>query len=270
MSELAMAEEVKAAQKVAWAAGDYDTVAQKIWAVGARTVERAGVGVGDDVLDVACGTGNATVPAAAAGANVTGLDLTPELLEIARARAADEGVGIEFVEGDAEELPFPAESFDVVLSTFGVMFAPRQEVVAAELARVLRPGGRLALANWTPEGSVGHFFRTTASYLPQRPGPPPVAWGSEERVRELLGDALELELEREIVELSFEEMTVENVVDFYEQRFGPVVMAMKMLDEEQRRSLHSDMVDHWEQDNVGGDGAVRSEAEYLAVLGRKA
>ena len=125
MIEQEQAEQIKVGQRVAWTAGDYDTVAQKIWAVGAKIVERAGVSAGEDVLDVACGTGNATIPAAQAGARVTGLDLTPKLLEIARTRAGDQGLEIDLVEGDAEELPFPDASFDVVLSTFGVMFAPR-------------------------------------------------------------------------------------------------------------------------------------------------
>jgi SAM-dependent methyltransferase len=253
--------------RTTWAAGDYDAVAQKIWSVGADLVARGGIRPGEEVLDVACGTGNVTIPAARTGATVTGLDLTPRLLEIARVRAAGEGLEIEFVAGDAEELPFGDDSFDVVCSTFGVMFAPRQEVAAAELARVTRPGGRLALASWTPEGSIGDFFRATASHLLPRPGLPPVAWGSEERVEELLGDAFELELERTSVELRFD--SVDQAVSFYEERFGPVIMARSMLEPEGKwEALHDDLMALWEGDRQA-DGSTLTIAEYLVALGRR-
>jgi ubiquinone/menaquinone biosynthesis C-methylase UbiE len=139
------------------------------WAVGERIVQRVGIGKNERVLDVACGTGNAAIRAAQAGGQVVGLDLTPELFETGRRLAADASVSVEWIEGDAEAIPYPDNSFDVVFSTFGCMFAPRHRVAAFELARVLRPGGRLGLCNWTPEGSQGHFFRALGAYLPRHP-----------------------------------------------------------------------------------------------------
>src|SRR5919198_1239354 len=156
-----------------WGSGNYAAVAERISESGELVVERAGVEPGMDVLDVACGTGNASIPAAEAGARVTGLDITPELFAAGRERAAKAGVEIEWVEGDAESLPFDDESFDVVLSTFGCMFAPRQDLAAREIARVLRPGGRIGICSWTDEGSVGDFFRTVSAHT--SPPPPPIA-----------------------------------------------------------------------------------------------
>ena len=174
---------MKEGARVTWAAGDFDAVAHHtVWTVGPDLVQRAGIAEGEKVLDVACGSGNSTLPAARTGATVIGLDITPSLLEDARGHAAAEGLQIDFIEGDAEALPFDNAHFDVVISSFGVMFAPRQQVAANELARVTKPGGRIAVANWTPTGAVGDMFRTTSSHLPARPGTPPVAWGKQDHV----------------------------------------------------------------------------------------
>src|SRR3954468_2892349 len=176
--------------KTMWDAGNFAAVAEKILESGELVVERAGVEPGMDVLDVACGTGNATLPAARAGARVTGLDFAPALLEIARERAADAMVEIGFVEGDAQELPFEDASFDRVISTFGHMFAPDHERTASEMKRVLRPGGAIAVACWAPDGSIGRMFRTISELVPPPPGAQPAAlWGTEDHVRELWGDA---------------------------------------------------------------------------------
>src|SRR6478736_2217679 len=158
---------VKQFARASWGAGDFPEIARRdLWPMGRRLVDRVGVRPGDDVLDVACGTGNAAIRAAQDGGRVTGLDLTPELLAAGRDEAARAEVAVDFVEGDAEALPFPDGSFDVVLSVFGCMFAPRHEVAAHELARVLRPGGRLGVCAWTPDGSLGRMFRVVAGYLP--------------------------------------------------------------------------------------------------------
>ena len=172
---------IKEGQKAMWTAGDYGEVAQRIVPVGELVAERAGAGAGIELLDVATGTGNVSVPAAQAGAKVSGLDLTPKLLEEQRVRAAAAGVEVELVEGDAEELPFADSSFDRVTSCFGVMFAPRQAVAAAELVRVARPGGRIVVVAWTPNGMVGRMFRASAPYMPPPPEGfvPPVMWGEE-------------------------------------------------------------------------------------------
>jgi ubiquinone/menaquinone biosynthesis C-methylase UbiE len=209
--ELAMQKlaEIKQEAQAAWAAGDYDAMMRQegLYEVGTRIVGRAGVGAGEDVLDVACGTGNAAIPAARAGASVTGLDLTPAMLAAARDRARAADVAIEWVEGDAEDLPFDDRRFDVILSTFGCMFAPRHEVVADEVARVLRPGGRVGFCAWTPGGSIGDFFRVVGNYLPPPPEfvSPPLMWGDEGYVRELFeGTGIAFEFEREAADIHHE------------------------------------------------------------------
>src|SRR5579884_875111 len=192
----------KQGQKAMWTAGDYGQVAERIVSVGEWLAERAGAGPGVELLDVASGTGNVSIPAARAGAKVTALDLTPKLLAEQRERAAREGVEIELVEGDAEELPFEDASFDRVTSCFGVMFAPRQQIAAAELLRVARPGGEVVVAAWTPESIVGRLFGVTASYMPPPPEgfQPPVMWGEEQHVRGLLAaDGAEVSCERRSV-----------------------------------------------------------------------
>jgi len=180
-------EEFKQAQRAIWAAGDYGTLSEYIAEVGERVVARAGVEADMRVLDVACGTGNAAIPAARAGARVTGLDLVPELLDGGREKAAAAGVEIDWEKGDAEELPFEDGAFDRVLSTFGHMFAPRHQRVADEMARVCCKGGAIATCTWTPKGTVGQIFRASASYAPPPPdfASPPILWGSGDHVREM-------------------------------------------------------------------------------------
>jgi ubiquinone/menaquinone biosynthesis C-methylase UbiE len=266
MNEVA---ELKQQNRAMWAAGEYDAIAELVWEVGGYIVRRAEVASGDDVLDVACGTGNASIRAAEAGANVVGLDLTPEMFEAARSRAEAAGVRVEWVEGDAEDLPFPDESFDIVLSTFGCMFAPRHDLVARELARVLRPGGRLGLCNFTPEGAGGDFFRTVGAHLPPLPpfASPPLLWGTEEHVRELFDDTgLELEFERE--EVTEQYGSVEQAVETYTTKFGPIVAARALLEPQGRwPALREDLTAMFERNLAPGESAVAYE--YLVVLGRK-
>ncbi len=261
----------KERDRAVWAAGDYDAIAELIWEVGGRLVRRLEIEGGEDVLDVACGTGNAAIPAAAAGGRVVGLDLTPELFAAGRRRAAAAGVEVEWLEGDAEALPFEDGSFDVVMSTFGCMFAPRQEIVARELARVLRPGGRLGLCSWTPEGGVGDFFRTIAAHMPPPPAPqaPPTRWGSEEDVRTLFdGSGIALEFERE--DVLFSSTSAESYVDMYGRKFGPVLMARRALEPEGRwDALRGDLIALFERLNESRDGLVEWRGEYLVVAGTK-
>ena len=184
--------DLKRTHRATWAAGDYAAVAELIDAAPPRDLlAHMDLRPGQDVLDVATGTGNAAIPAAHAGARVVGLDLTPELFETARRRADQHAVAIDWIEGDAEELPFEDESFDRVLSVFGVQFAPRHELVARELARVSRPGGRIGLVNWTPRGLIGELLKTIGSYMPAPPdyASPPPLWGSEQHVRRLFSDS---------------------------------------------------------------------------------
>jgi len=266
MNETMLAELAKLKQgaRSAWAAGDYPAIAQRqLWEVGPRIVDAVGVRPGEDVLDVACGTGNAALRAAQAGGTVVGLDLTPELFEAGRRLAAEAQVAIDWVQGDAEELPFEDESFDVVLSTFGCMFAPRHTVAAHELARVLRPGGRLGITTWTPEGGTGQLFRTVGKYLPT-PSPlaePPLLWGSEPHVEELFdGTGVELEFERDTVaEAPFE--STDEAIEFIVTRFGPLIMARQLAESSGRwAELHAELVELYEREEP---------LEYLVTLGRK-
>jgi SAM-dependent methyltransferase len=264
MSQLA---DVKSTARGMWAAGDYDAIATLIWDVGGRIVRRLDVKPGETVLDVACGTGNAAIPAAQAGARVVGVDLTPELFAAARARAARARVDIDWVEGDAEALPFEDASFDVVVSTFGVMFAPDHHAAASELVRVLKPGGRLGVCSWTPEGNVGEFFALMAAHVPPPPGAPPTLWGSEEHVRELFADArLSLAFERELTSLRLD--SIEQAVALYETKFGPVVKARERLEPEGRwAALRNDLAALFERHNQSEDGRVSFAGEYLALRG---
>jgi len=249
--------------KTMWGSGNYAAVAERITKTGELVVERAGVEPGMDVLDVACGTGNATIPAAKASARVTGLDFSPVMLEIARERSADAMVEIDFVEGDAQELPFEDASFDRVLSTFGHMFAPDHQRTAAEMRRVLRPGGVIAVACWAPEGSIGRMFRTLAELVPPPPGAtPPILWGTEGHVRELLGDA---EFERHEIEWTDE--SPESYARFMLDSFGPLLNAREVLGEREDE-LDTAFTDFLRRENLAEDGTLRFGGEYLLSIVR--
>jgi ubiquinone/menaquinone biosynthesis C-methylase UbiE len=265
--------EYKKGARVAWATGDYDQMARTegLYATGERLVQRIDVTSADEVLDVACGTGNATLPAAVTGAKVTGLDLTPEMLATAGKRAADAGWKIDWREGDAEALPFEDEHFDVVLSSFGAMFAPRHDVVADELARVLRPGGRLAMANWTPDGSIGKFFATVMGFAPPMPAfvDPPLLWGDEAHVRELFeGTGVELEFRREEVVLRAPSIT--EAVELYTTNLGPVAQTRQAVEADGRwPALRDDLTAFFQRCNTTNDGSLSWPAPYLVVVGHK-
>ena len=256
-------EEFKERQRAMWAAGDYATLSELITDVGELVVERAGVESGMRVLDVACGTGNAALPAARAGAHVTGLDLVSELLEGGRKKAAAAGVEIEWVEGDAEELPFESGAFDRVFSTFGHMFAPRHRQTADEMARVCREGGVIAICCWTPEGTVGDIFRVSGSYMPQPPdfASPPILWGTEEHVREMFGSvATDFGFERHSATIEWE--STEGFADFFMDRFGPMVTARQMLGE-RFGELRAEVLAIWADNNEADDGRLIFPQEYL-------
>ncbi len=266
--------EVKDQARGAWALGDYDAMMrqERLHGVGERLVDRLRVAPGETVLDVACGTGNAALPAARAGAQVTGLDLSPEMLERARAHAEADGLEVDWREGDAERLPFDDASFDVVTSTFGCMFAPRHEVAAEELARVLRPGGRLGVCSWAPDGVFGEFFRIVGAHLPPDPefvDPPPL-WGDEAHVRGLFeGTGLSIELEREHWDIRHD--SPEAAVECYTTTLGPVVGARQLTEAQGRwPALADDLRGLFERWDASDRPTVDLAAEYLLVLGRKA
>ncbi len=265
-------DDLKRVHRGTWAAGDYASVADRITEpVAPLVVERAGITAGQDVLDVATGTGNAALHAAAAGAHATGLDLTPELFDTARSRAAAMGVEVEWVEGDAEQLPFGDASFDRVTSVFGVQFAPRHEVAAAELARVCRPGGMIVLANWTPQGAIGNLFKVLGGYMPKPPpyASPPPLWGSEEHVAALFaGTGVELETTRLTTPLDFD--SADDYVSFMETQYGPTLKARERLSGEGTwDACRAEIVEMMDGRNEASGNTLSVPAEYLLLIGRK-
>jgi ubiquinone/menaquinone biosynthesis C-methylase UbiE len=260
-------EQLKQRMRGTWMAGDFGQIAKRAEKSGEEFVERLNLRPGMKVLDVACGTGNLAIPAARKGAVVSGVDIAPNLVDQARARAAEQGLSATFEEGDAEQLRWPDGEFDVVMSMFGAMFAPRPEMVAAELTRVCRPGGRVAMANWTPSGFVGRMFALGASYVPPPPGvPAPVLWGAEEVVLERFGDAVSgVETTRRIAQFDFP-FGPAGVVAFFREYFGPTKMAFEQLGEEQRAAYAADLEKLWRESNEGDEERTMIQGEYLEVV----
>jgi SAM-dependent methyltransferase len=259
---------LKSRLKATWMAGDFGFIAKSYETGAAEFVRRIGLAPGARVLDVACGTGNLALPAARAGADVTGVDIATNLLEQARSRAAAEGLTARFDEGDAEKLSYPDASFDAVISMFGVMFAPRPEPAAAELLRVCRPGGRIALANWTPGGFVGQMFKTIAGHVPPPTGmPSPIQWGDEAKVHERLGaGTAELRTAPRLIAFEFP-LGVAEVVEFWRVYYGPTNRAFEALaaDTAKQASLRADLERLWSGHNQAAGGSTRVESEYLEV-----
>jgi ubiquinone/menaquinone biosynthesis C-methylase UbiE len=258
--------QLKAGLKAIWMAGDFGQIALHTASVAEEFVDRIGIKPGSRVLDVACGTGNTALPAARAGASVTGVDIATNLLEQARKRAAAEGLEIRFDEGDAEQLPCPDQAFDVVLTMFGAMFAPRPQVVAAELIRVCKPGGLIAMANWTPQGFVGRTFQATAKLVPPPPGvPPSVLWGDEPTVRQRFANGISnLSMTRQKMQFVYP-FSPKETVAFFRQYFGPTQMAFSRLDQAGQAALAAELEGLWTEYNTATDGNTRIEAEYLDV-----
>jgi SAM-dependent methyltransferase len=258
-------EELKQRQSVMWGTGPYQRITETITDIHDIVVERLAPAPGDRWLDLATGTGAVAEKAAAAGARVTGLDLAPVLIETAKERAAELGLDIEYVVGDVERLELADASFDKVSSTCGIMFAPDHEAAAGELARVTGPGGRIALANWTPQGGLGQMFKVMAPYMAAPPPSSPFDWGDESRVRELLGESFELELEEHVSTL-----TVPSGEDYWElfsTSYGPTKTLADSLGD-RREELHRDWVDFFET-NYKSNGEIVHTREYLLVLGTR-
>jgi SAM-dependent methyltransferase len=264
--------DLKRTHRSTWAAGDYAAVAERIDDVPPRDLlDRIHLHPGDDVLDVATGTGNIALRAAAAGANVVGLDLTPELFATAWRRMEEWDVAVDWVEGDAEELPYDDESFDVVLSVFGIQFAPRHDVVAHELSRVSRPGGQIGLVNWTPEGQIGELFKIMGSYLPRPPAyaSPPPLWGNESYVRGVFaGSGIEFEFTRGHNPWRFD--SAEAFVEFMETHYGPTLKAREKLTAEGRwDDCREELIAMAQRRNEATDGSLFMRSEYLIAVGTK-
>jgi len=265
-------QQLKAAHRITWDSGNYAAVAEDLVSeVADAAVAAAAPRPGQEILDVATGSGNAAIPAALAGAQVTGLDLAPSLLEVARRRADEAGVDVDWVEGDAEALPYRDASYDTVLSVIGVQFAPRHESAAAELARVVRPGGQVVLCSWTPPGYIGQFFKTIAPRMPKPPAgaSPPPLWGDEDHVRTLFaGSGVSFEFERRTV--FFEHDSAASFVDYMADNYGPLLKARERLSPAgEWDALRADLVALSERTSLSR-GSFLAPSEYLLARGRKA
>jgi SAM-dependent methyltransferase len=263
--------ELKARHRKMWASGDYPSMVETfLLPLGPRLVEACGIGPNMSVLDVAAGTGNASIPAAQAGGEVTASDLTPELFEAGRRRAEAAGVALEWVEADAEHLPFEDDSFDVVMSSIGAMFAPHHQDVADELVRVCRPGGTIGLLSWTPEGMIGALFRTMGPFAPPPPpgAQPPPLWGSEEHVKELFGPRVDFRtMTREMLEITAFEHP-RDYGEHFKARYGPTIAARANATRTEREAEFDQALDEFcDEWNRGTPEQARFDKEYLLSVG---
>jgi SAM-dependent methyltransferase len=257
---------IKTRQQAMWASGDFAIIGTTLQIVGETLCETADVRAGRAVLDVAAGNGNAALAAARRFAQVTAVDYVPALLARAADRAAAERVNVRFVEGDAERLPFEDRSFDYVLSTFGVMFAPDQPRAASELLRVCRPGGKIALANWTPEGFIGRLLGVVGRYVSPPAGlPSPILWGTQSRLRELFGES-NAKISTTRRDFNFRYESPEHFVDVLRRYYGPTHMAFRALDLAQQSALAAEMVTLIDANNQAGRDSVVVPAEYLEIV----
>jgi ubiquinone/menaquinone biosynthesis C-methylase UbiE len=252
-----------------WTSGNYAKIGNPIAIMGELLCEATDLRSGDTVLDVATGSGNTAISAARRFCDVTGMDLAPESIEHARRRAEAEGMDITFEVGDAEDLHYPDASFDVVLSTIGVMFCPNQEKAASELLRVCKPGGKIGLSSWTPDGFTGNMLRTVGKHVPPPPGvKPPSLWGTEERLRELFGEGTS-SLETTRRTYNFRYPSPEHFVDWFRNYYGPTVRAFAALEPEGQDALARDLKELLEERNVSGDGTLVVPSDYLEMVAVK-
>jgi 2-polyprenyl-3-methyl-5-hydroxy-6-metoxy-1,4-benzoquinol methylase len=260
-------EVLKARLKATWMSGDYGYFAKYLEPGAMEFLSRIPIEPGMRILDVACGAGQISIPAARAGAKVTGIDIAANLVEQARARAKAENLDAHFDEGDAEMLPYEDNSFDLVISLIGAMFAPRPDLVAAELKRVCRPGGKIIMGNWTPSGFVGQMFKTQGKHVPP-PAimAPPVKWGDEEIVRERFKDGIShLKLSRRMYPFRYP-FPPSAVVEFFRTYYGPTHKAFAALDEEKQAALRNDLEQLWAQYSPATDDSTSLDSEYLEVI----
>lgn len=257
---------IKTRQQATWASGDFGVVGTTLQIVGESLCEAVDLHAGEAVLDVAAGNGNASLAAARRFAEVMSTDYVPELLEQGRARAAGDRLPMQFKVADAEDLPFGNDEFDVVLSTFGVMFAPNQEQAAAEMLRVVKSGGRIGMANWTPEGFLGELFRTIAAFVPPPAGlKSPMQWGSEPRLVQLFGTrAADIRCERRY--FMFRYRSAEHFIEVFRSFYGPTHKVFAALDAENQQALHKRLVELLARFNRAGNKALVVPAEYLEVV----
>ena len=274
MSSAVPDSDLKARHRKMWASGDYPSMVETfLLPLGPRLVDACGIEAGMTVLDVAAGTGNASLPAAERGAKVTASDLTPELLEAGRERAEARGLELEWVTADAERLPFEDGSFDVVMSSIGAMFAPHHQEVADELVRVCRPGGTIGMLNWTPEGMIGALFRTMGPFAPPPPpgAQPPPLWGGEDHMRELFGSRVDWRLfERDMLEVTAFERP-HDYGEHFKERYGPTIVARANAERDGREAeLDAAIAAFCDEWNLGSADVARFEQEFLIAVGTRA
>ena len=264
-------ESLKGKLRATWMSGDFGVIARMVANGGREFIDRLDIKPEMKVLDVACGTGNTAIPEAKKGADVTGVDIASNLIEQARERAAAEGVKAKFDVGDAEDMQYEDASFDAVVTMFGAMFAPRPDVTAAEMKRVCKPGGFIAMANWTPESFTGAMFKIGAKHVPPPPAmSPPLQWGMEEMVRDRFAEGIsDLQMNRRKIFFTFEGSPAD-AVECFRQYFGPTQKAFDSLDEAGQAALRKDLVDIWTENNQATDGSTKIESEYLEVIAIKA
>jgi ubiquinone/menaquinone biosynthesis C-methylase UbiE len=263
---------IKAKQKATWESGDFGQIARGIEDAAEEFMARQGLQPGQRVLDVACGTGNLAVVAAKNGCNTSGIDIAPNSLAQARARAAEAGLPINFQEADAEALPFPDNSFDLVVSMFGVMFAPQPALATAEMLRVTKPGGHIALANWTLEGFIGEMFRVFKAHVPPPPAglASPMEWGNDQVVKQRLATAFkEVRLTRRMAVLKYP-FPPSETVEFFRKYYGPTLRAFESLPESGQAALRKDLVQlHSAHNRAKTSDTTEIPAEYLEVVATK-
>jgi ubiquinone/menaquinone biosynthesis C-methylase UbiE len=257
---------IKVRQQKTWTSGDYARIGNSLVIMGERLSEAVDVRPGQNVLDVATGSGNTAISAARRFSMATGIDYVPELIEHARERAQAEGLDVTFDVGDAENLPYPDSSFDVVLSTVGVMFTPDQEKAAKELLRVCKPGGKIGLANWVPDGYVGNMLRIVGKHVPPPAGvKPSPLWGTEDRLRELLGDGVS-SLDSTRRTYVFRYLSADHFIEQFRSYYGPVHKAFESLDEDGRDALENDLKELIGEWNTSGDETALLPSDYLEVV----
>jgi len=266
-------QDIKQSMRATWMAGNFGEIAKNTVRIAEEFVSRLAIRPGVHALDIACGSGNVAIPMARAGAVVTGVDIAPNLLAQGRERAAAESLIVNFDEGDAEQLPYNDVSFDVVATMFGAMFAPRPELVVSEIARVLKPGGLLAMANWNPASFTGEMFRTSAKHVPLPPGvPSPLLWGDQKAVHERLGSHFTM-IRTELISIEFDlPYSPAGVVEYFRTYFGPTQVAFSRLDEAGQAALASDLIALWSKANVALDPEQHTVTrnEYLQVTASRA
>lgn len=263
-------QDLKSRLKTTWATGDYDAIAEGLNRSAEAFIGRIPLEPRERLLDVACGTGQVSIPAARTGARVIGVDIAPNQIARARERAIAAGVDVHFEEGDVEALRFQDDTFHVVTSLIGAMFAPRPEIVASELLRVCRPGGRVVMGNWTPAGFVGRMFETIAAHVPPPAMPSPVLWGDVGVASERLARGSAAVTITARTHVFRYDASPEEVVDLYARCYGPINRALAALDDVGRAALRGDLLELWSEWNVATGGTTRVSGELIEVIAVKA